>query len=231
MDASTPMPADLQRQQDRKRKRKAILAGGVVLGLGAAVTLAAWSDDVFADGFFNTGTFELEGSADGVAWAPHDAAGNAAALYFNSTPSSSTNARSLQYNETVWAPLSIRLSADTTTDGTYVLTDVTFPGSESSTLRTANGLDYIVYSGIENAVCSALADGATPATGAVWASGTVGTAPASITPTALTANAAGTDGVPDNLCLGVTLNSNDQQFMGQDATEVQWQFTATADTE
>ena len=31
---------------DRNRKRKALLAGGVVLGLGATMTLAAWTDDV-----------------------------------------------------------------------------------------------------------------------------------------------------------------------------------------
>ncbi|MDV8001645.1 SipW-dependent-type signal peptide-containing protein [Rhodococcus sp. IEGM 1408] len=38
------------------------MAGGVVLGLGAAVTLAAWSDGVFADGNFQTGEANLLGS-------------------------------------------------------------------------------------------------------------------------------------------------------------------------
>ena len=34
--------------------RKALLAGGAVLGIGASVTLAAWSDDSWVSGVFNT---------------------------------------------------------------------------------------------------------------------------------------------------------------------------------
>ncbi|MFN3340157.1 MAG: SipW-dependent-type signal peptide-containing protein, partial [Dietzia sp.] len=56
LNANDTITPDAQQKQDRARKRKALLAGGVVLGLGAAVTLAAWSDDVFANGIFNTGT-------------------------------------------------------------------------------------------------------------------------------------------------------------------------------
>lgn len=48
------------------RKVRAIAAGGAVLGLGAVVTLAAWSDSEFAEGIFGTGTFGIEAStADG----------------------------------------------------------------------------------------------------------------------------------------------------------------------
>lgn len=48
-------------------KAKAILAGGLVLGVGAAITLAAWTDTEWATGVFGAGTFGIEGSIDGGA--------------------------------------------------------------------------------------------------------------------------------------------------------------------
>ena len=47
------------------RRRKSILAGGLVLGLGAAATLAAWSDNVWVDASFDTVSepFALESSS------------------------------------------------------------------------------------------------------------------------------------------------------------------------
>lgn len=226
MDATSPMSADLQRQQDRKRKRKAILAGGVVLGLGAAVTLAAWSDDVFANGFFETGTFELEGSADNSTWTQYDTAPGAA-LFFETAASSAVNASSLQYDETVWAPLSVRLDADTDIGGDYLLNDVIFPNPTASTLAEDQVLDFVVYANVDHGTCTATADGDTPV-GSQWTTGTVGAATASTT-RALTPGATGVAGTPDNLCLGITLTSNAPKYMGQTATQVQWQFTATAD--
>ena len=49
----------------RSRKVRAILAGGLVLGLGAAVTLAAWNDSEFAKGTFTSGSLNIQGSVDG----------------------------------------------------------------------------------------------------------------------------------------------------------------------
>ncbi|MGO2139648.1 MAG: SipW-dependent-type signal peptide-containing protein [Leucobacter sp.] len=46
-------------------KARALLAGGLVLGVGAAVTLAAWTDNEWVRGVFGTGTFGIEGSTDG----------------------------------------------------------------------------------------------------------------------------------------------------------------------
>lgn len=67
----------------KSRKIRAIAAGGAVLGLGAAITLAAWSDSELASGFFQAGSFDIEGSADGVTWASHDT--EALALSFGGT--------------------------------------------------------------------------------------------------------------------------------------------------
>ncbi len=52
-------------ERNRKsRKRKAILASGAVLGIGAVVTLAAWNDTVFGSGEFGIGNtaWNVQGS-------------------------------------------------------------------------------------------------------------------------------------------------------------------------
>lgn len=48
----------------RSRKRRSLLAGGAVLGLGAAATLAAWSDDVWVLSSFTTSPFSVEAAVD-----------------------------------------------------------------------------------------------------------------------------------------------------------------------
>ncbi len=54
-----------------------------MLGIGAAVTLAAWNDSEFASGQFGAGTFDLQGSTtngtDG--FSDHATAGAAAVVF------------------------------------------------------------------------------------------------------------------------------------------------------
>ena len=52
---------DGTRRRDSRRV-KAVLAGGMVLGIGAAITLAAWNDSEFATGTFSAGHFGIEGA-------------------------------------------------------------------------------------------------------------------------------------------------------------------------
>lgn len=140
MDASTPMSAEEQRKQDRKRKRKALLAGGVVLGLGAAATLAAWSDDVFANGTFNTGGFELQGKTtggyenfDGPDVTPPTGESESATLSFD------LEALEMTPSQTVYAPISIATSPETNLDGSFFISNV------SATGKYAPILTYRVY--------------------------------------------------------------------------------------
>ncbi len=66
----TPTSAPLtDEERNRKsRKRKAILASGAVLGVGAVVTLAAWNDTVFGAGTFGIGdtAWNVQASVDGT---------------------------------------------------------------------------------------------------------------------------------------------------------------------
>jgi predicted ribosomally synthesized peptide with SipW-like signal peptide len=88
------------------KRARAIMAGGVVLGLGAAVTLAAWSDSEFAQGTFAVGDFELLGSMDGTVFAAHDNVPGSppAALGFAIDPDN------IEPGEPVYAPFAIELS-------------------------------------------------------------------------------------------------------------------------
>ncbi|GAA3171571.1 hypothetical protein GCM10020255_060560 [Rhodococcus baikonurensis] len=71
------------RKAVNKRKVRALLAGGLVLGIGAAVTLAAWTDNVFGDAQFKTGSWNLQGSFDGLTtWGEYQV--DASAGHFNS---------------------------------------------------------------------------------------------------------------------------------------------------
>jgi len=59
------------RTPDRKRRRKIAkfaLAGVAVLGVGGALTSAAWTDDVFFAADATSGAFDLQGSLDGTNW-------------------------------------------------------------------------------------------------------------------------------------------------------------------
>lgn len=90
--------------QSRGRKRKALLAGGVVLGLGATMTLAAWTDDVWVNGSFKAGTFNVQGAVNsaGTDWLEYNSSAGGG-LIFAVTPAAMTPGQS------VYAPLNLRV--------------------------------------------------------------------------------------------------------------------------
>lgn len=107
------------RATSRRNKVYAILAGGLVLGVGAAVTLAVWNDSEFATSNFTAGSFVFEGSEDGTTWGEHPTEGEAAELTF------STNFDNLSPDDVVYAPFALRLTATTDADLTAVAPVVT----------------------------------------------------------------------------------------------------------
>lgn len=56
----------------RRPAAKLVLAGVAVVGIGAALTTAAWTDNVFFSAQAETGAFNLQGSTDGVSFDEHD---------------------------------------------------------------------------------------------------------------------------------------------------------------
>lgn len=196
-----------------KAKKRAVLAGGLVLGIGAAVTLAAWTDSEFGEGLFTAGSFNLEGSDDGVAYAQHETAGGALQLTFSDLVDNLTP------GDTAYAAYWLRLDNASTTDGTLtpagaVATDVvgTNADAASYTITQVDGGD-----------CEAgTATGTEIATGATLNDQTGATS------LDLVSNGGGTDGTAVPLCFAVTAGAEgDFEQGGQ--TSVVWQFDAESE--
>ncbi|MGF6824499.1 putative ribosomally synthesized peptide with SipW-like signal peptide [Microbacterium sp. ZKA21] len=103
----------------RRTKVYAILAGGLVLGVGTAVTLAAWNDSEFASVDFAAGTFVFQGSTDGTTFADHESEEGAAQLTFTAPFDN------LSPDAVVYAPYALQLDASVAADLTSVAPVVT----------------------------------------------------------------------------------------------------------
>lgn len=108
-----------------KRKILAVLAGGLVLGIGTAATLAAWNDSEFATGTFTAGAFNLQGSTTSATtgYSDHntDTGGTAASLVFSLPATASSTGPGV----TVYAPFWVRLDSATTNNATLSAAGVT----------------------------------------------------------------------------------------------------------
>lgn len=119
----------LRRTERRDRRRlKAVLAGGIVLGVGAAITLASWNDSEFATGTFTAGHFSVQGSTDGSTFTDHASSGGAASLTF------STGFAALSPSDTVVAPFVLHLDKDTNFNATVSVNSAAGSGSAATQL-------------------------------------------------------------------------------------------------
>lgn len=193
----------------RSRRFRAILAGGLVLGLGAAVTLAAWNDSEFAQGTFTAGSFNMVGSTDGSVFADHATAGTAASLPF--TVPLSAN---MSPGDVVAAGFAVRLTASTTSSAVVTV-------SNAATSGVVTNLSYTIIDTGSTFGCTA----ATTGTALVPAATAVGTVPGSTTFTLAKGATTGVDGVARNLCFKVTAGPSLAQ--GQTGTAT-WQFLAAS---
>lgn len=92
----------------RRRKLLSITAGGLVLGVGAVVTLASWTDTEVAAGDFAAGRFALESSLDGTNFTDHTPPAEPLTLSFGSL------AQNLSPNEEASAVYALRLDQAST---------------------------------------------------------------------------------------------------------------------
>ena len=200
----------------RSRKLRAVLAGGLVLGIGGAVTLAAWNDSEFASGLFSSGEFNLQGSIDNADYTDHESADGAAALEF------SVPVDNMSPGDVVAAPFWVRLDETTTSPATLDLVSLT--GTDTAGENTAE-LGYDVYALAADGTCDV------DATGTVVGSGetlvTDDDVAGETVPLAIGA-AEGDPGEATQLCFVVTASEDLAQ--GGETTAV-WQFTATSDSE
>lgn len=115
-----------ERKQRRLRNRriKAVLASGLVFGIGSAATLAAWTDTEEASGTFEAGTFNIEVAVDGSWSSSSEMVFDASGMYPGST---------------VYAPVFVRTTPDTTMDGEL---SVSGAGATGNADGIAGSLEY-----------------------------------------------------------------------------------------
>lgn len=190
----------------RSRRTRAILAGGLVLGIGAAVTLAAWNDSEFATGTFSAGRFNLVGSTNGTTFTDHATAGTAAPLTF-SVPAAAMSPGSVTY-----APFAVQLDATTTNSAVVTV-------SAGGTTGTVTQLTYELLQTTTFGCTSA-----TTGTDLVPA-GTALTAVPGTPNFPLAAGTGGAAGAPVFLCFKVTAGAGLVQGQTGSAT---WQFQAAS---
>lgn len=191
----------------RGRKVRAILAGGLVLGVGAAVTLAAWTDQEWAVGEFGAGSFNIEGSTDGTTFTDHASQAGAATLGFE------VGAENLSPGDTVAAPFTLRTDDATTYDATVALTTAIGEGANAANLT---------YGITQVATAAECVEGATGTD--VIPAGTALDSVAGASEFTLTAGD-GAAGAPVTLCFQVTAGEGLTQG---DPGTANWEFTATS---
>lgn len=125
----------------------ALLAAGLVLGVGAAVTLAAWNDSEVATGSFTASTFatEAKDTASGT-WA-QTSDGSPATLTFNAT--------GLYPGAIVYAGLDVRTTAATNIAGTALLSAAAPSGDSALTGELEYRVVVLTGAGALSTACSA----------------------------------------------------------------------------
>jgi predicted ribosomally synthesized peptide with SipW-like signal peptide len=200
--------ADSRRRHRRSRMIRAILAGGLVLGVGTAVTLAAWNDSEYATGTFTAGAFDLQGSIDGTTFADHPV-GGPQTLGFTVSPGS------MAPGDTVVAPFAVRLATGTTNDANVVMS--------VSTTGATTGLTYEVVRSASITCAAGTVD--TTGTSLITA-GTADTAVAGPNTFGLTKGATlAVPGATQWLCFKVTAGGG---LVQNQTGTVTWQLTGTS---
>ncbi len=200
------MPA---RTRDRLRSKTPLLAGTLVLALGALAALA-WprAGQAQADARFGTDGFVVEvRTHEGAAWREAREGVKAARLNF------AVAVAGLQPGSTVYAPISLRTD-ERSTSGTVTL---------EPAINRGNGT---LFSSLEYGVAQ-LADESDCGPGAETDAALVepGSALDTQDTGSLQLAAHGQDEV--DLCFAVTLPAGDTASLAELETTIQWQFTAT----
>lgn len=186
---------------------RAVLAGGIVLGIGAAITLASWNDSEFASGSFAAGAFNLEGSStNGTTFTEHATAGTAAPLTFTVAPSN------MSPSSSVYAPFAVRLAAGTTTGASVGVSSI--GSGANSTHLSYRILQTTTFGCTSSTTGTELVPAATPLTASPTGTFTLAQGATSTDP-----------GAAQFLCLIVTA---DTSLVQSQTAAVTWQFLATS---
>lgn len=208
---------------------RAVLAGGLVLGIGTTATLAAWNDSEYATTTVTAGQFGIQGSVDNATYADH---GSAAPVAL--TPAMPV----LGPGGVGYQGMYLRAIAGSVTGGTLASYGISLladynPVAEDdfrqalsyqirATTTMLTGTCDTVFTAALSATVVQVAGASTPVVG-----------PSTVTAaTALgfPASTATVAGAPIRVCVQWTLASTAPTGVQNDAFTVQWQFTGSVGT-
>lgn len=197
-------------RRSRYFRLRAVLAGGLVLGVAAAVTVASWNDSEFSRSTLTTSTFATQSSADGVTFASNPAAPGAT-LTFAAT--------AMEPTVSTFALLDVRTTSATTVAGTVQLTSATATGT------LAPALEYRAIRTTTATTCNAAAFSGTPTFVAGGASTYLAAATVPATPVPSTVALGG--GVI-RFCFDVRVKAGAANSLQGTTAALTWQFAAAS---
>lgn len=220
------------RPEPRRRRGlvRALLAGGLVLGVGSAATLAAWTDTewVFGDGSADGGVSGVAASVFEVEQNVWDGAGGAARFVDRETrPAagglvfSPLQAQALSPGDLVYAPMQLRTKVGSAAADVTVAPAVLAGGSQTF----FDALRYSVRSGVTKEECGDAAFTGATALGTPLVTSSALSTGSATGALQLGAATATTAGAPVDLCFAITLpGGSPDSLQGLGATPV-WSFT------
>jgi predicted ribosomally synthesized peptide with SipW-like signal peptide len=189
---------------------RAALAGGLVLGVGAAVTLASWTDSESSKGSFTASVFATQSSANGTTFVANPATPGATLTF---------SAAGMAPGVDNYAFLDVRTTASTTVGGTVTLTSATAAG------LLAPGLGYRVVRIPVSTTCAAAAFTGSPTFVAGDATTYLAVTIVPVSPVASTIAAAGGS---TRLCVDLRILTTAPSSLQGTSAAVTWQFTAVS---
>lgn len=235
--------------KDRWTKGRAILAGGLVLGLGAAATLASWTDNEWVFGGSGNGIGPNTPGTAVVDMQQNTWTGTNGAAQWTDEPSANGGALTFTLNpdkllpgRTVYSPLQLRAAAGseallaTLAEGIQAAGSVNdgipAPGSDNNSTSLYKALRYNVYLDVDKELCQAgnVSSGQAIVQPAPDAPST-GSYPLTNTSAAFTLAAgasAAAAGDPVNLCFALTLPGDAATSLQGKKTVPVWRFTGSA---
>jgi predicted ribosomally synthesized peptide with SipW-like signal peptide len=195
---------------------RAVLAAGVVLGLGVTATLASWNDSEFATGSFATSVFNTESNVQSAGYADNAASPG---------PTVTFAGAGLSPNTSAYFTVLVRTKA-TSIAGTVSLAGATVGGADAATLGTALVYRVVATTG----TCAASAFLGSPS----WVVGAASTYRALTAgqeigvSTSLAAATVSLPGAATGFCFEVTLPSGALNTLQGKTATATWQFTATS---
>lgn len=195
---------------------RAALAGGLVLGVGATVTLASWNDSEYAKGSFTTSVFDTESNVQSGGYADNSTAPGPTVTF---TGAGFSPGVSEYFNDLIRTKVN-------STAGTAVLEAATLGGTDAATLGAA-----LVYRVVRTTgTCNAAAFTGSPVfvvgAGATFRALTVGQE-TGVTNT-LAAATGSAPGDPTGFCFEVTLPAGAANSLQGKAATATWQFVMTS---